>query len=336
MPLTLLPTTPVVQTPSHSVPARVEGVSLLVTVPTDRLAENLGAVPEGVEVTVWDMKSAPPAEHIDIVVPPYMGSSGSLAALRDVQVGLVQSQSIGYDGVEKLLPPGMPFANAASVHEASTAELAVGMMIAAQRQLPRFALAQQRGEWAPIFADSLADRRVLLVGFGGVGKAIARRLAPFEVEMTAVARSARAEQIDGLGEVAVRGMDELESLLADAEIVVLSLPATDETHHLFDAEMIEHMAPGALLVNVGRGPLIDTDALVTALNEGRIRAASDVFEQEPLPAGHPLWSAPNLLITPHGGGASTAMNPRIARLIRTQIDRMLAGERPVNVVIPAL
>jgi phosphoglycerate dehydrogenase-like enzyme len=308
---------------------------LLVTVPTDRLAANVGTPPDGVEIRVWDMKTPAPAEHIDIVVPPYMGASGSFDALDGLSVGLVQGQSIGYDGVADLLPAGMPYANAASVHETSTAELAVGLMIAAQRQFPRFALAQERGEWAPVFAESLADRRVLLVGFGGVGKAIARRLAPFEVELTALARSARTEHVEGLGEVAVHGIDELEALLPAAEIVMASLPDNAETHHLFDTAMIARMAPNALLVNVGRGPLIDSDALLTALNEGRIRAASDVFEPEPLPAGHPLWTAPNLLITPHGGGASTAMNPRMARLVRTQIERMLAGEPPVNVVIPA-
>lgn len=310
-------------------------MSLLVTVPTDRLAENLGALPDGVELRIWDLDSPAPADRVDIVVPPYMGGTSALAALDGVDVGLVQSQSIGYDGVAEALPSGIPFANAASVHEASTAELAVGMMIAAQRRLPRFALAQERGEWAPVFAESLADRRVLLVGFGGVGVAIARRLVPFEVELTALARTARTEQVDGVGEIAVHGMDELDALLPDAEIVVVSLPASEETHHLFDAERIARMAPGALLVNVGRGPLVDTDALLAALDAGAIRAASDVFEEEPLPAGHPLWTAPNLLITPHGGGASSAMNPRIARLIRRQIDRMLAGEPPVNVVIAA-
>ncbi|GAA3933268.1 2-hydroxyacid dehydrogenase [Microbacterium soli] len=310
-------------------------MSLLVTVPTDRLAADVGALPAEVDLRVWDMTTPAPAERIDIVVPPYVGSTGSLDVLRGVSVGLVQSQSIGYDGVAEVLPDGMPFANAASVHEASTAELAIGMMIAAQRHLPRFVRAQDRGEWSPVFAESLADRRVLLVGFGGVGKAVARRLAGFEVEMTAVARTARTEQVDGIGEMAVHGIDELPALLADAEIVVLSLPGNEETRHLFDAELIARMAPKALLVNVGRGPLIDTDALLLALQEGRVRAALDVFEQEPLPAGHPLWSAPNLLMTPHGGGASTAMNPRMAKLVRTQIERMLAGEPPVNVVIPA-
>lgn len=308
-------------------------MTLLVTVPTERLAANLGALPEGVDLRIWDLRSPAPADRIDVVVPPYMGGSSVLSALEGVDVGLVQGQSIGYDGVADALPEGIPFANAASVHEASTAELAVGMMIAAQRQLPRFVRAQERGEWSPVFAESLADRRVLLVGFGGVGTAIARRLAPFEVELTAVARTARTEQIDGIGEVSVHGMDDLDALLPGAEIIVLSLPSTDETHHLFDAARIARMAPGALLVNVGRGPLVETDALVAALNSGAIRAASDVFEEEPLPTGHPLWSAPNLLITPHGGGASTAMNPRMARLIRRQIDRMLAGEPPVNIVL---
>lgn len=308
---------------------------LVVTVPTDRLAANIGDLPDGVDLRVWDMRTPAPAKRIDIVVPPYMGATGSLNALQNLSVGLVQSQSIGYDGVADILPAGMPYANAASVHEASTAELAVAMVLAAQRQLPRFVRAQDRGEWDPVFAESLADRRVLLVGFGGVGTAIGQRLAPFEVKITALARTARTEHVDGMGEVIVHDIDELPALLPDAEIVVLSLPGNSETHHLFDADMIARMAPKALLVNVGRGPLIDTDALVAALQEGRIRAASDVFEQEPLPTGHPLWSAPNLLITPHGGGASTAMNPRIARLVRAQIERMLAGEPPVNVVIPA-
>lgn len=306
---------------------------MLVTVPTERLAEGLRPLPDDVDLRVWDFDSPAPTERIDIVVPPYMGATGSLTALAGLQIGLVQSQSIGYDGVAELLPAGMPFANAATVHEASTAELAVGLMIAAQRRFAHFIAAQERCEWAPVFSESLADRRVLLVGFGGVGTAIARRLAPFEVELTAVARTARRETVEGVGEIVVHGIEELPSLLPDAEIVALSLPDTTETRHLFDAEMIARMAPQALLVNVGRGPLVDTDALTAALTKGHIRAASDVFEPEPLPVGHPLWSAPNLLISPHTGGASTAMNPRMLRLIRTQIERMQAGEPPLNVVL---
>lgn len=308
-------------------------MSIVVTVPTDRLAQSLGALPDDVELHVWDLRTPPPAERLDLVVPPYMGTARVLGALAGIDVGLVQGQSIGFEEIAGALPAGIPFANAASVHETSTAELALTLMLAAQRRLPRFVRAQDRGEWDPVFAESLADRRVLLIGFGGVGTAIARRLTPFETEVTAVARTARAETVDGLGTVAVRGMDELPALLPDAEIVVLSLPGGDSTRHLFGAELMARMSDGTLLVNVGRGSVVDTDALLPELESGRLRAALDVFEEEPVPAGHSLWSAPNLLIAPHVGGATTAMNPRIARLVHAQIDRMRSGEPPLNIVI---
>lgn len=310
-------------------------MSLLVTVPTDRLAEDLRPLPDGVEVAVWDLRTPPPAQRIDVVVPPYMGKAGPLRALAGVDVGLVQWQSIGFDGVADVLPEGIPFANAAGVHEASTAELAMGLILAAQRGFPGFIEAQARGEWAPVFAESLADRKVLLVGFGGVGEAIALRLEPFEVEMTVVARTARPVWHERLGRVQVHAIDELPALLPDAEIVVVSLPGGPQTRHIIDAEMLSHLRDGALLVNVGRGSLIDSAALDAELRSGRIRAALDVFEEEPLPAGHPLWTAPNLLVSPHVGGASTAMQPRIARLIRHQIERMLAGTQPMNIVLGA-
>ena len=306
-------------------------MSLFVTVPTARLAENLGALPEGVDLEVWDLKSPAPRERIDLVVGPYMAGAKALGALEGLDIGLVQSQSIGYDGVEDALPAGIPFANAASVHETSTAELALALTLAAQRQLPRFVLAQQSGAWSPVFAESLADRKVLLVGFGGVGEAIALRLEPFEVDLTVLARTARPVWHERLGRVQVHAIDELPDLVADAEIVILTLPGGAATHHLFDDEMLGRLADGALLVNVGRGTLIDTDAL--ARQQGRIRAALDVLDPEPLPADHPLWTTDGVLIAPHVGGASTAMNPRIARLIRKQIDRMLRGETPANIVL---
>jgi phosphoglycerate dehydrogenase-like enzyme len=306
-----------------------EGIhSLIVTVPTERLAADLGPLPDGVELLVWAMDEPAPREHIDLVVPPYMSMTKVLSRLEGVDVGLVQSQSIGYEGVAELLPDGLAFANASSVHETSTAELALALALASQRQLPVFVRAQDEGRWAPVFATSLADRRVLLLGYGGVGKAIAARLAPFEVEMTAVARTARVE--DGMP---VHAMDELPGLLASAEIVMLSLPGGDETRHIVDDGFLSALPDGALIVNVGRGPLVDTDALVDHVRRGRIRAALDVTDPEPLPADHPLWSLPGVLIAPHVGGASTAMSPRVARLVRTPIERMAAGEPPLNVVI---
>jgi phosphoglycerate dehydrogenase-like enzyme len=304
-------------------------VSLLVTVPTVELAADLRPLPAGVEVRVWDMSTPPPADRIDIVVPSYLGRQ-HLSSLAGIEVGLVQGQMIGYEAVIDRIPAGIPFANAASVHETATAELAVGLAIAAQRELPRFVRAQDAGVWDRAFTSSLADRRVLLVGIGGVGKGIARRLAGFETSLTAVAQTARTETVEGVGEIAVHPLSALPALLPEAEIVILSLPGGPQTNGLFDAAMLARMADGALLVNVGRGTLVDTDALVT--EGGRIRAALDVMDPEPLPEGHPLWTLPGVLFTPHVGGASTAMGPRMAALIRTQIDRMLAGQDPVNLV----
>jgi phosphoglycerate dehydrogenase-like enzyme len=273
------------------------------------------------------MTSPAPREVIDLVVPPYMSLAAAMPRLEGVRTRLVQSQSIGYEGVADHLPAGHVFANASSVHETSTAELAVGLAIAAQRRLPAFVRAQDESRWAPEFSESLADRRVLLLGHGGVGRAVAARLAPFEVELTVVASRARFE--DGMR---VHGVERLLELLPQAEIVVVTLPGGEATHHILDAAALAALPDGALVVNVGRGPLIDTDALVSELQRGRLRAALDVTDPEPLPADHPLWSAPGALIVPHVGGASSAMKPRTVKLIRTQIERMLAGENPLNVV----
>lgn len=298
------------------------------SVPTEQLAADLGALPDGVEIVVWPMDGPAPRERFDLVVPPYMSMARVLERLRDVEVGLVQSQSIGYDGVADLLPDGLVFANAASVHETSTAELAVGLAIAAQRRIDVFARDTADGRWASQFSQSLADRRVLLLGYGGVGKAVAARLAPFEVELTVVASRARVE--DGMP---VHGVDELPALLPSAEIVIVTLPGGAQTRHVVDDAFLSALPDGALLVNVGRGSLVDTAALVDHVRRGRIRAALDVTEPEPLPETHPLWSLPGVLITPHVGGDTSAMRPRIARLVRTQIERMSNGEAPLNVVL---
>ena len=303
---------------------------LVVTVPTTQLADQLGELPDDVEVLVWAMDAAAPRDRIDIVVPPYMNAGDVYPWLDGVRTRLIQGQSIGYEGVAAVLPAGHVFANAASVHETSTAELALALTLAAQRQLPDFVRAQEHGQWAHTFTRSLADRRVLLLGYGGVGTAVAARLAPFEVELTVLAHRARDE--DGLH---VHGADELDALLPQAEIVILTLPGGDATRHIIDDAALSLLPDGALVVNVGRGVLIDTDALVDHVRRGRIRAALDVTDPEPLPAGHPLWSLPGVLIAPHVGGASTAMLPRVARLVRAQIDRMRAGEPPLNVVLGA-
>ena len=303
-------------------------MSLVVSVPTAGLARDLEPLPEGVDVIVWEMDAPAPRDRIDLVVPPYMSGTSGFTFLAGVETQLVQGESIGYEGIAAKLPPGVVFANAATVHEASTAELAVGLTLALQRHLDDFARDTAAGRWAPQYAQSLADRRVLLVGYGGVGKAVARRLAPFEVDLVPVASHARSE--DG---VAVHGIDELPGLLPSAEIVILTLPGGDATRHIIGESELAALPDGALVVNVGRGPLIDTDALVRHTAAGRLRAALDVTDPEPLPPGHPLWSSPGVLISPHVGGDSSAMHPRIAALVRRQIAHLLAGEEPENIVV---
>ncbi|GLU87818.1 2-hydroxyacid dehydrogenase [Agromyces sp. NBRC 114283] len=304
---------------------------LTVTVPGETLLRALeatpGGVPDGAEVLVWGLDSPPPAPQLDLVVPPYMDAADKVGALAGVECRLVQSQSIGYDDLVEVLPAGHVLANAASVHEPSTAELAVGLMIAAQRGIPEFVRAADEGRWAPVRRASLADRRVLLLGVGGVGRAIEDRLAPFEVELTRVASRARDDERGH-----VHGIDELPELLPAAEIVVVGVPLTEATTGLVDAGFLAALPDGALVVNVARGKVADPEAVLAEARSGRLRFALDVVDPEPLPEGHPLFALPNVLITPHVGGASSAMMPRMARLLREQIERMLADEEPRNIV----
>lgn len=305
----------------------------VVSLPTDSgLREALAHV-QGVEFVEWNLDGLAPRERFDIVVPPYLGGNRPLAALEGVDVRLVQWQSIGYNGLAKYVSAEQAVANAATVHETSTAELAVGLAIAAQRGLADFVRQGDAGEWAGRSTPSLADRRVLLIGYGGVSQAIEARLAGFEVEISRLARTAREQQNLAGAAVAVQGFDGLHAALGEADIVIIAVPLTAETTHLLDAAALAALPDGALIVNVARGPVIDTDALVAELSAGRLRAALDVTDPEPLPNDHPLWSAPNVLITPHVGGDSSAMLPRVARLIERQITHLQRGERPENLVL---
>ena len=301
---------------------------LLVSVPGPVLRDALGPVPAGVNVIEWDMCGPAPSKQIDIVVAPYIGMIGKLAQLASVETRLVQGQLIGYDGVADVLPPGHCYANAASVHEASTAELNLALILASQRGIPEFVRAAGTGRWAPARHASLADRSVLLIGYGGVGKATEERLLPFETKVLRMASKAR---MDGHG--IIHGVDELPKLLPQVDIVVVCVPLTAVTRHLVDDRFLCRMRDGALLVNTARGAVADTDAILDHATRGRLRFALDVTDPEPLPGGHPLFALPNVIITPHVGGDSTAMPPRMARLLRRQIERLLGGEEPFNVVI---
>jgi len=284
-------------------------------------------------MVTWDLVGEPPRrDEISFVVPPYMVSSpwqrlSLLPALR-----VVQLLSAGYETVLPALPAGVKLANAAGVHDASTAELAVTLALSSLRGIPEFVVAQGRSQWLPAQTrTSLADRKVLILGYGGIGVAIARRLSGFEVKLTAVASRARGG--DELVST-VHGVDELPALLPEHDVVILILPLTEATHGLVDQKFLATMRDGALLVNVSRGKVVDTDALVEAAASGRITAALDVTDPEPLPADHPLWHTPGVLISPHTGGVTTAFEPRAVELLREQIAAFV-GQRPLRNVVNA-
>jgi phosphoglycerate dehydrogenase-like enzyme len=300
---------------------------LVVSVPTEELRSALEGT-DGLDLLVWDLRSAPPRDAIDLVVVPYMSPPELLRNLDGVQTRLVQSQSIGYDGVPEALPPHVRFANGAGIHEASTAELTIGLMIASQRRFPAYVHAQSKGTWAHEGSAALTDSRVLVIGQGGVGRAINDRLRPFEVDLVRVATTRRTDDHG-----AVHGMPELGDLLGTADIVVLAVPLTDQTRGMVDAEFLRLMPRGSLLVNVARGAVVVTDDLVDAVRSGHVRAALDVVDPEPLPPDHPLWSLEGVLVTPHVGGHSSAMHPRVVRLVRAQIAALRDDVEPVNVVI---
>ncbi len=305
-----------------------ESRSITVALPDDATLARLSPPPAGVEFVVWTAEDAPLGRSIDLLVLPYMGSTAALPRLADSTVAVVQSQSLGFDGVQQLLPPGIAYCNAIGVHEGPTAELALALILSAQRGLREAAVAQEAGAWEHDSYPGLAGHSVLLIGVGGVGREIEKRLQPFDVAITRMARTAREDERGG-----ILAMSSLHEVLPQAEIVVIAVPLGEETRHLVSGEFLDRMRQGALLVNISRGAVVDTDALVERLESGAVRAALDVTDPEPLPAGHPLWSAPGLVITPHAGGHVQTMPTRIDPVIRDQIVRLQNNLPPANVVI---
>ncbi|MEV6547872.1 2-hydroxyacid dehydrogenase [Streptomyces sp. NPDC051597] len=299
-------------------------------------ADEIPGLPDGLSYRFWDGGADYPADPADCAfyVVPYMKGAPvavrPLAAMTGVRV--VQTLSAGIDHVQPglgALAPGVRLCNARGVHEASTAELTLALILASLRGIASFVVGQEKEEWRSGFYPALADKTVLIVGYGSIGAAIEDRLAPFECAR--VARVARSWRTTARGPV--HPLTELPALLPEADVVVLSTPLTEQTKHLADADFLGRMKDGALLVNVARGPVVDTGALLVELRKGRLHAALDVTDPEPLPAGHPLWHAPNVLISPHVGGSTSAFLPRAKSLLARQLTKYAAGQPLDNVVM---
>lgn len=287
-------------------------------------------VPPGVDLVSYsgataDLPSDDVLADVTMWVLPYDLSADLRSTVsRMPRLEVIQAQSAGTDGIVAQIPDGVRLCNARGVHDAATAELGVGLILASLRGIPAFVRAQDEQRWlAYRWWDALADKTVMIVGYGSIGEALERRLAGFEVDVVRVARRAR----DG-----VHATSELPDLLPHADVVVLLTPLTDQTRHLADAGFLAAMKDGAFLVNLARGPVVDSDALLAEVETGRLRAALDVTDPEPLPPGHPLWSAPGVLISPHVAGGTTAMRPRMLALVQEQVRRLAAGEELANEV----
>ena len=264
--------------------------------------------------------------EVTFYVPAYMGGKAALELTKQMpNLKILQMPNAGYDDAMEFVRPGMTLCNGRSIHDDSTAELAVGLTIASLRNFPEFVRNQDKGKWVHTREKSINDRKIGVIGFGSIGSTVARMLSGFTVEIMPFTQSGRNNTTP---------ITDLDKYLPSLDVVILILPLTKESKHLFDARRLALMKDGALLVNVARGPIVDTDALVKELNSGRITAALDVTDPEPLPDGHPLWSAKGVLISPHVGGNTTAFEPRARRLIKSQLELLAAG-KPLNNIIVA-
>ncbi|MFI6304914.1 2-hydroxyacid dehydrogenase [Amycolatopsis thailandensis] len=286
-------------------------------------------LPDGLSARLYDGTGPLPdgdLDDVEVYVLPYdSGSEATKLIARLPALKLVQALSAGVEKLVPLVPAGVKLANGRGLHDLSVAEHALALIHASQRDLPRWFAQQATASWDREHTRSLADSRVLLIGHGSIGQAIERQLVAAEAVVTRVASTARpSERVHGVGELA--------ELLPSADIVVLILPETPATMGLFGAAELAALPDDALVVNVGRGSAIDTGALTAETVSGRLRAALDVVDPEPLPAGHPLWSAPGVIITPHIAGGSASFYPRAKRLVAEQLRRYVAGEEPLHVL----
>jgi phosphoglycerate dehydrogenase-like enzyme len=308
-------------------------------------ADLLQLFPKGIELIPIPAK--PDGEiAVDFWIPPPGPVLGQRVWPHLRGVTVAQSMMAGTEWLTELVGPSVTVCNAQGAHSISTAEWTVSAVLAMLKYFPLYRDLQRAADWKgrkrasddyaaihhdmrpqfpPVLQEELGGKKVLIVGYGDIGKTIEKFLTPFNVVITRVARTARTSP-------PVRPVAELDALLLEAEIVILILPLTPDSHGLIGPAQFARMQQGALLVNAARGPIVQTDALVEALNAGSIRAALDVTDPEPLPPEHPLWKCPNLLITPHVAGSTPEFSPRAIRIAAEQVQRILNGEPLIHIV----
>jgi phosphoglycerate dehydrogenase-like enzyme len=266
--------------------------------------------------------SAAQLDEIEFYVPSYMGGLKTIEIIPQMKnLKTVHYNQAGYEDILPHIPEGITLCNGTGLHDVSTSELAIGLAIASRRGFAEFMDNQKKGIWHRTRKPALADAHVGIVGYGHIGKRIASLLEMFETTVTAFTRSGN----DGSLKIS-----EFDDYLPKLDVIFLILPLTAESKNFMSAARLKKMKDGATLVNVARGAIVDTDALVAELHTGRITAGLDVTDPEPLPAGHPLWSAPNVIISPHVGGDSGAFEPRARKMVQEQLSRVAKNEPLAN------
>lgn len=264
------------------------------------------------------------AEPAEVLIPGFLAGGAAIGLMAGLpKLRLVQLMTAGAEVWVGKTPDGVTLCTASGAHGGSTAEWTVGALLAVLHEFPLFVRRQREGRWDRHRTDELADKRVLVLGAGDLGSQVKRRLEAFDATVTMAARTAR----DG-----VLGIEAVPAVLGRHDVVIAMVPLTDATRGLIDAGFLAAMPDGAVLVNAARGQIVDTDALIAELTAGRLRAAVDVTDPEPLPDGHPLWSTPNLFITPHIAGAVPGAQARALDVVRAQLHRFASGQELRNVV----
>lgn len=262
--------------------------------------------------------------QITFYVPQYLGGQKALSYVEKMEnLQYLQVPNAGFDDALPFLKPGVTLCNARGVHDASTAELAMALALSSRRGFYDFAVAQAKGEWAHKRYSSFNDSNVGIIGAGSIASTLKSYLEPYDLKVTMFSRTGSHGSLP---------ISELDAILPALDIVFIVIPLNNESRNMFDAERLASMKDGAVIVNVARGPIIDTQALISELNSGRIFAGLDVTDPEPLPADHPLWKAKNLVLSPHVGGNSTAFESRGKKLIESQLLRLTNNVELINIV----
>lgn len=307
-----------------------EAGDLRLLVPDAASAAELEPLTPGVDIQVWNVDSSvePPRANALFLTRP--GDAARMPRLRTIRsLRLVQMVSLGYDWVTPHIPDGVALSNGVGTCESSAAETAMSLILASLKGFARASADRQAKRWQSYNVETIDNAVILLLGVGGVGARLGQYLKAFGPrELIQVGRRARLAEDGSI----VYGVSRLPQLLPRADVVVVSLPLNSSTRGIVDSQFLALMRDGAHLVNVGRGELVDTAALLNELNTARLFAGLDVVDPEPLPHDHPLWTAENLVFTPHVGGNTAIHRTRGMQLISMQLRRLASGEPLANVV----